>query len=202
MSGHTGKRPRKSGCWLGTFPSVLLGVRNRYIFPSNLPKCLTWLQNRKLYVCFVVGFRSFSFSSPEPVVSSSDGSLQIKPSGSGDENGSLSQNFPLGAPIFRIPQGKINRFLTLQAKNSEIRIPLLGATLQPRPQVAFPWLWRWGGTTYKAREKRPGNEVGDTWESIENTVGQKVKKYRAANAAVVLVRSFKLGTWLIFAKKF
>ena len=27
---------------------------------------------------------------------------------------------------------------------------------QPRPQGAFPWLWRWG-----AREKRPGDEVVD-----------------------------------------
>ena len=35
-------------CWLGTLPSVLLGVRNRYIFPSNLPKCLKWLQKALL----------------------------------------------------------------------------------------------------------------------------------------------------------
>ena len=30
--------------------------------------------------------------------------------------------------------------------------------MQPRPQGAFPWLWRWYS---KAREKRPGDEVGD-----------------------------------------
>ena len=30
-------------------------------------------------------------------------------------------------------------------------------TGQPRPQGAFPLLWRW----FKARVKRPGNEVGD-----------------------------------------
>ena len=30
--------------------------------------------------------------------------------------------------------------------------------LQPRPQGAFPWLWRWGPTS-KAREERPGDEV-------------------------------------------
>ena len=42
-------------CWLGTLPSVLLGVSNRYFFPSNLPKCLI----RKLYSCIVVVFRSF-----------------------------------------------------------------------------------------------------------------------------------------------
>ena len=42
-------------CWLGTLPSVLLGVSNRYFFPSNLPKCLI----RKLYSCIVVVFRYF-----------------------------------------------------------------------------------------------------------------------------------------------
>ena len=36
---------------------------------------------------------------------------------------------------------------------------------------------------------------GDTWESIENTVGQKVKEYRAANAVVALVRFFELGSF-------
>ena len=33
---------------------------------------------------------------------------------------------------------------------------------QPRPQGAFPWLWRWG--TFKAREKGPGDEVGPGWD--------------------------------------
>ena len=33
---------------------------------------------------------------------------------------------------------------------------------QPRPQGAFPWLWRWGA--FKAREKRPGDEVGPGWD--------------------------------------
>ena len=43
-------------CRLGTLPSVLLGVSNRYFLPSNLPKCLI----RKLYSCIVVVFSSFS----------------------------------------------------------------------------------------------------------------------------------------------
>ena len=47
-------------CWLGTLPSVLLGVSNRYFFPSNLPKCLI----RKLYSCIVVVFRSFFSNFP------------------------------------------------------------------------------------------------------------------------------------------
>ena len=39
--------------------------------------------------------------------------------------------------------------------------------VQPRPQGAFPWLWRWG------KEKRPGHEVEfctqrDFWDN-ENT---------------------------------
>ena len=33
----------------------------------------------------------------------------------------------------------------------------IGDDFQPRPQGAFPWLWGRGG---KAREKRPGDEVG------------------------------------------
>ena len=61
---HPVKPPSIPGCrlWvegtpsrLGTLPSVLLGMSNRYFFPSNLPKCLI----RKLYSCIVV-FRSFS----------------------------------------------------------------------------------------------------------------------------------------------
>ena len=32
---------------------------------------------------------------------------------------------------------------------------------QPRPQGAFPWLWRWGPTS-NAREQRPGDEVEQT----------------------------------------
>ena len=35
--------------------------------------------------------------------------------------------------------------------------------MQPRPQGAFPWLWRWDS---KAREKRPGDEVGESGLSI------------------------------------
>ena len=33
---------------------------------------------------------------------------------------------------------------------------------QPRPQGAFPWLWRWGGKSAQGKapgEKRPGNEI-------------------------------------------
>ena len=37
---------------------------------------------------------------------------------------------------------------------------LLG-TGQPRPQGAFPWPWRWFKAKFKARVKRPGDEVGD-----------------------------------------
>ena len=47
-------------CWLGTLPSVFLGVGHRYIFPSNLPKCLKWLQK----ALFIVGLGLFlTFSS-------------------------------------------------------------------------------------------------------------------------------------------
>ena len=35
--------------------------------------------------------------------------------------------------------------------------------MKPRPQGAFPWLWRWDS---KAREKSPGNEVGESRLSI------------------------------------
>ena len=38
-------------CWLGTLPSVLLGVWNRKIFPSNLPKCLKWLRKALFMLC-------------------------------------------------------------------------------------------------------------------------------------------------------
>ena len=36
---------------------------------------------------------------------------------------------------------------------------------QPRPQGAFPWLWG-RGPAPKAREKRPGDEVGVSWLSL------------------------------------
>ena len=36
-------------CWFGTLPSVLM--RNRSIFPSNLPKCLKWLQKALIMLC-------------------------------------------------------------------------------------------------------------------------------------------------------
>ena len=54
-------------CWLGTFPSVLLRVRNRQIFPSNLPKCLKWLQKAlfMLSCCFQVFSQNFPFGAPE-----------------------------------------------------------------------------------------------------------------------------------------
>ena len=35
--------------------------------------------------------------------------------------------------------------------------------MKPRPQGAFPWLWRWDS---KAREKSPANEVGESRLSI------------------------------------
>ena len=42
----------KPGCrWLGTLPSVFLGVRNRLIFSSNLSKCLKWLQKALFMLC-------------------------------------------------------------------------------------------------------------------------------------------------------
>ena len=37
--------------WLGTLPSVLLGVRNRWIFTSNIPNCLTWYQKALVKRC-------------------------------------------------------------------------------------------------------------------------------------------------------
>ena len=37
------------------------------------------------------------------------------------------------------------------------------ANVQPRPQGAFRWLWRWA----KAREKRPGDEVGKRQQNFE-----------------------------------
>ena len=51
------------------------------------------------YEKFQPGFRDElkAFSSPEPVVSWSRGRLQIKPSGSGDENGDLGTNGDLGS---------------------------------------------------------------------------------------------------------
>ena len=85
---------------------------------------------------------------------------------------SFSQHFLLGAHTFRIPQGKI---LT----DSGFYKPRFSGF---RNANSLTW--------------------GVTWENIENTVGQKVKEYRAANEAVVLVRSFELGTWLIYGKKF
>ena len=47
-----------ASCWLATFSSVLLGVRNRYICPSNLLKCLKWLQKALFMLCCCL--RSFS----------------------------------------------------------------------------------------------------------------------------------------------
>ena len=68
-SGHTSdvNLPSKSAFWLGTLPSVLLGVRNIYIFPSNLSKCLKWLQKAlfTLCCCFSGPFsQNLSFGAP------------------------------------------------------------------------------------------------------------------------------------------
>ena len=68
-SAHTSdvKLPSKSAFWLGTLQSVLLGVRNIYIFPSNLSKCLKWLQKAlfTLCCCFSGPFsQNFSFGAP------------------------------------------------------------------------------------------------------------------------------------------
>ena len=92
---------------------------------------------------------------------------------------------------------KFNRLLTLQAKIS--RIPksvftYLGRKFNLVPRALVPGFG--GGAApprSRAREKRPGDEVGDTWESIENTVGQKGKKYRAAN--LQLSSSFDPLSW-------
>ena len=42
----------------------------------------------------------------------------------------------------------------------------MGRSEQPRPQGAFPWLWKWDGPTFKARENRPGDEVA-IWVDIQ-----------------------------------
>ena len=47
--------------------------------------------------------------------------------------------------------------------------------MKPRPQGAFPWLWRWDS---KAREKSPGNEVGEVvfqLAMVSNFVGTSAK---------------------------
>ena len=41
----------------------------------------------------------------------------------------------------------------LRSKIKVISSTVPNSFVQPRPQGAFPWLWRWG------REKRPGHEV-------------------------------------------
>ena len=53
-------------CWLGTLPSVLLGVRNRWIFTSNIPNCLTWYQKAlvKRCCCFQVFSQNFPLGAP------------------------------------------------------------------------------------------------------------------------------------------
>ena len=58
------KLPSKSGCRLGCTRTLLAGNSSTSLagseeqqnFPSNLPKCLKWLQ--KLHSCFVIVFRS------------------------------------------------------------------------------------------------------------------------------------------------
>ena len=60
MSGHTSavKLPSKSAFWLG--------LKKRSIFPSNLPKCLKWLQKAysRYVVVFSAFFLNFSFGAP------------------------------------------------------------------------------------------------------------------------------------------
>ena len=57
-------------CWLGTLPSVLLGVRNRWIFTSNIPNCLTWYQKAlvKRCCCFQVFSQNFPLGAPYAVL--------------------------------------------------------------------------------------------------------------------------------------
>ena len=44
---------------------------------------------------------------------------------------------------------------------AQVSMGSLLETGQPRPQGAFPWPWRWFKAKFKARVKRPGDEVGD-----------------------------------------
>ena len=71
-------------CWLGTLPSVLLGVRSRYIFPSELPKCLKWLQKALFMLCCFF----YVFFSNSPLGASVKSSQKL-----------LSRNFNLWKPL-------------------------------------------------------------------------------------------------------
>ena len=42
--------------------------------------------------------------------------------------------------------------------------------IQPRPQSAFLWFWRWGANC-KAREKRPGDEVVKNYQNVITETG-------------------------------
>ena len=57
-------------CWLGTLPSVLLGVRNGWIFTSNIPNCLTWYQKALVErcCCFQVFSQNFPLGAPDAVL--------------------------------------------------------------------------------------------------------------------------------------
>ena len=138
------------------------------MFPSNLPKCLKWLQNRKLFVYFVVGFRYFS------------------------------QNFrwvPLYSGFYKV---KFNRLLTLQAKISRIpksAFPYLGRHFSLVPRALFPGFGGGAAPPPKPWKSALGTRLATLGKVLKTLLNKKAKN-------IVLVRSFELGTWLIFAKKF
>ena len=138
------------------------------MFPSNLPKCLKWLQNRKLFVYFVVGFRYFS------------------------------QSFrwvPLYSGFCKV---KFNRLLTLQAKISRIpksAFPYLGRHFTLVPRALFPGFGGGAAPPPKPWKSALGTRLATLGKVLKTLLNKKAKN-------IVLVRSFELGTWLIFAKKF
>ena len=64
------------------------------------------------------------------------------------------------------------------------------ASRQPRPQGAFPWLWRWGSTTCptrltsKAWEKCPGDEV-ETTQIICNFILESLVHKKWQTSAII-----------------
>ena len=59
---------------------------------------------------------------------------------------------------YQVQGAHIFRLLLKNTIKPWVRFNSLSLVIQPRPQGAFPWLWRWGPTS-KAREKHPENEV-------------------------------------------
>ena len=138
------------------------------MFPSNLPKCLKWLQNRKLFVYFVVGFRYFS------------------------------HNFRWVSLYSGFCKVKFNRLLTLQAKISRIpksAFPYLGRHFSLVPRALFPGFGGGAAPSPKPWKSALGTRLATLGKVLKTLLNKKAKN-------IVLVRSFELGTWLIFAKKF